>query len=53
MAAGIGTITVPIYAKFGGKEFHVGDLTLDLKTVGGKVKAPSTREVVAALRKIR
>lgn len=53
MAACLGTITVPIYAKFGGREYHVGDVTLDVKTSGGKVKAPTAREVVAALRKIR
>jgi hypothetical protein len=53
MAASLGTITVPIYAKFGGKEYHVGDVTLDAKTSGGKVKTPSVREIVAALRKIR
>lgn len=53
MVASAGTITVPIYAKFNGKEFHVGDLTLDVKVVNGRVKAPTTREIAAAFRKAR
>jgi hypothetical protein len=51
MAATTGTMTIPIYAKFANKEFHVGDLTLDVKVVGGRPKAPTAREITKALKR--
>lgn len=53
MAVAPGTITVPIYAKFNGKEYHVGDVTLDVKIVNGRVRTPSTKDIAAAIRKVR
>lgn len=51
MASSIGTLTLPIVAKYAGKEYPIADLTLDVKIVNGRVKTPSSREIKAALRK--
>ncbi|MBA3781012.1 MAG: hypothetical protein H0X12_04055 [Nocardioides sp.] len=47
----MGTITVPIVAQWGGKDYKIGDLTLDVKVVNGKPRLPSEREIRATLRK--
>ena len=51
MAKTTGTMTVPIYAKLGKAEFHIGDVVIPIKFVAGRPKAPSAREITAALRK--
>lgn len=45
------TVTMPIVAKFNGKDIDLGELTIDVKMVGSRVKAPTEREIKAALRK--
>lgn len=50
--ATIGTVTLPVFVRVGDfKEAEIGTLTLDFETRNGRIKAPSTREIKAALKK--
>lgn len=52
MAADMGKLTIPVYARVASKEIKLGTLTLDVKVAGnGRVKIPSTTEIKRALRK--
>ena len=53
MAKPTGTMTIPIYAKIGKTEFHIGDIVVPVKCVAGRLKAPSARDIMSALRKVR
>lgn len=46
-----GTITIPIVAKWGGKEFPIGEVTMDVKVSNGRPKAPTAREIERAIKK--
>lgn len=51
MAITTATVTVPILARVGGKDIHIGDLTVEAKVVNGRLKGPTEREIKALLRK--
>ena len=53
MAKATATMTIPIYAKIDKAEHHIGDIVVPIKTVNGRPKAPTAREILTALRKVR
>lgn len=54
MAASLGKMTVPVFAKIGAREYDIGTIEIDIEvTPSGKVKAPKPREFAMALKKAR
>ena len=54
MAKALATMTIPIFAKIGGREIEIGTLDLDLKVMpSGAVKAPRPPEIIRALKKLK
>lgn len=54
MAKAVASIKVPIFAKFGGKEYEIGVVEMDCKVQPtGRIVAPTPRDFIAALRKAR
>ena len=45
------SLKVPIYARIGRKEVHIGVVEIPVKAIGGSVKTPTERDVKAAIRK--
>jgi hypothetical protein len=51
MGTTAGTVTLPVLVRFNDKDIEIGELTLDVKLIHGKVKAPTPREIKTALRR--
>ena len=50
--ATLAPFVIGIYGKIHGKEFYIGDLTLEVRVVDGKVILPTPEDVHAAFRNV-
>lgn len=52
MAKPFGTMAIPIFARFMGRDHEIGALEIEVEaTPSGKVKAPNAREIKRALKR--
>jgi hypothetical protein len=50
--ATLAPVVIAIWGRYNDTEFHIGDLTLEIKVVDGKVTLPTAEDVKSAFRNV-